>query len=349
MTANREKELIEIINSTPNTTWQAGSYPNKVYQFNIIPKNTTEIDSKIKKLFGFFKLSYEIPVQFDARVKWSSINSNSTDKCPSIKKVFNNGKCKCGWAVAIASVLSDRQCIASEYKIKHSMSAHYLISCCKHCCGCNGGNIRSAWEFVKHKGIVTGGPYKSNLVISINDNGCQPFMTPPCQRTFECSTETSLIPECMEKTCRSHKVNDEIIKAEFIKTYVIDYLSLPRKHPSEIMKDLMEYGPLQVSMHMYEDFRVYTTGIYTHIVGEFEGDHAVKLIGWGTDNGHKYWLLINSFGYLWGENGTFRIPRDGSDNTEFGYAIISPIVGKAIQPTTCKIIILYFYLAILLV
>lgn len=27
------------------------------------------------------------------------------------------------------------------------------------------------------------------------------------------------------------------------------------------MKDIIEHGPLQVSMHMYEDFRVYTRGI----------------------------------------------------------------------------------------
>lgn len=42
---------------------------------------------------------------------------------------------------------------------------------------------------------------------------------------------------------------------------VHDYYSLSRQQPSKIKKDLMENGPLQVSMHMYEDFRVYTKGV----------------------------------------------------------------------------------------
>jgi len=50
----------------------------------------------------------------------------------------------------------------------------------------------------------------------------------------------------------------------------------------------------------------------------------VKLIGWGIDDGHKHWLLMNSFGVLWGEQGLFKIAKDMSDNSDFGYAIIAP-------------------------
>jgi len=36
---------------------------------------------------------------------------------------------------------------------------------------------------------------------------------------------------------------------------------------------------------------------------------------------------MNLFGNTsWGMNGTFMVPRNGKDNTEFGYAIISPIL-----------------------
>lgn len=68
-------------------------------------------------------------------------------------------------------------------------------------------------------------------------------------------------------------------------------------------------------------------GIYIHTTGIFEGEHAVKLIGWGTWKDTKYWLAMNSFGNnSWGMNGTFMVPRNGNDNTKFGYAIISPIL-----------------------
>lgn len=68
-------------------------------------------------------------------------------------------------------------------------------------------------------------------------------------------------------------------------------------------------------------------GIYVHKNGKFEGEHGVKLIGWGLWKNTEYWLAMNSFGnYSWGVNGTFMVPRNGKDNTEFGYAIISPIL-----------------------
>jgi len=31
--------------------------------------------------------------------------------------------------------------------------------------------------------------------------GCQPFLIPPCHRTYECSTKNSKVPECWENTC----------------------------------------------------------------------------------------------------------------------------------------------------
>lgn len=60
----------------------------------------------------------------------------------------------------------------------------------------------------------------------------------------------------------------------------------------------------------------------------------MKLIGWGIENGHRYWLLMNSFGLLWGDHGLFKIPQDGTDNAEFGYAIIAPKFKKNVAHTT---------------
>lgn len=38
-------------------------------------------------------------------------------------------------------------------------------------------------------------------------------------------------------------------------------------------------------------------------------DHAVLAIGYGEEDGKPYWLVKNSWGDKWGENGFFRIPR----------------------------------------
>lgn len=45
--------------------------------------------------------------------------------------------------------------------------------------------------------------------------------------------------------------------------------------------------------------------------GDYMGGHAVKIIGWGTDDasGDDYWLVANSWNPSWGEGGLFRILR----------------------------------------
>ncbi len=44
-------------------------------------------------------------------------------------------------------------------------------------------------------------------------------------------------------------------------------------------------------------------GVYQHVAGAYVGRHAVKLLGWGSENGTHYWILANSWNTHWGEDG----------------------------------------------
>lgn len=54
-------------------------------------------------------------------------------------------------------------------------------------------------------------------------------------------------------------------------------------------------------------------GVYRYTRGEMEGGHAIKILGWGTENGIKYWLCANSWTRSWGENGLFKILRGNNE------------------------------------
>ncbi|XP_043928142.1 dipeptidyl peptidase 1 [Protopterus annectens] len=83
--------------------------------------------------------------------------------------------------------------------------------------------------------------------------------------------------------------------------------------------ELIRHGPLSVAFEVYDDFLLYRGGIYHHTglndpFNPFElTNHAVLLVGYGADEtGEKYWIVKNSWGASWGEDGYFRIRR-GTD------------------------------------
>jgi cathepsin B len=71
----------------------------------------------------------------------------------------------------------------------------------------------------------------------------------------------------------------------------------------------MTNGPMMVGFTIYDDFLLYSSGVYEHLTGGVAGGHAVKLIGWETDgtDGRLVWILQNQWGAAWGESGDFRI------------------------------------------
>lgn len=56
-------------------------------------------------------------------------------------------------------------------------------------------------------------------------------------------------------------------------------------------------------------FFVVTIGIYAYVHGEYLGYHSVKILGWGQENGINYWLVANSWGKEYGQEGFFKIRR----------------------------------------
>jgi hypothetical protein len=57
-------------------------------------------------------------------------------------------------------------------------------------------------------------------------------------------------------------------------------------------------------------FQFYQSGIITADVCGQNLDHAVQLVGYGTDDDMDYWLVRNSWGVNWGEKGYVKLQRN---------------------------------------
>ena len=75
------------------------------------------------------------------------------------------------------------------------------------------------------------------------------------------------------------------------------------------MQDLYDYGTVTAAFTVYEDFLSYTSGVYVHKYGEELGGHAIKIFGYGVEDGTEYWFCANSWNDSWGDQGFFKIKK----------------------------------------
>ncbi|CAJ0594727.1 unnamed protein product [Cylicocyclus nassatus] len=257
-----------------------------------------------------------IPQSFDAREKWPNCSS-------IIGRIRDQSKCKSGWAVANAEVMSDRLCIQTEARITVHISDTDLLTCCGEYCGngCEGGYASRGWSYFTHTGLVTGGSYRKR-------NCCKPYALYPCgqhrNQTYYGRCRKFGTPACRKFCQVTYDKEYEDDKFYGNRSYYVT------ANEADIQREIMTNGPVIATMDVWSDFEFYSKGVFKHTWGtKEEKAHAVKIIGWGEEReGKKYWLAANSWNTDWGEDGFFRILR-GTDECGIEAHVIGGTINLA--------------------
>ncbi|CAG0881819.1 unnamed protein product [Darwinula stevensoni] len=287
-----QPDLIEQVNRL-ELGWKASNYSDfwsKTLQEGLSLKlGTLEPERTVRNMFPILKI-YErssIPRSFDSRQKWGEW----------IQPVRDQGWCGASWAFSTTAVASDRRAIQSNGRFQDVLSVQHLVDCTpRKKEGCKGYYLDRAWNYMRKAGLTTEAcyPYTSGLGGEIG--------TCKIPKSFwKNGIIQSSVPPCANQLARSqppYKIKN------------VEY---------DIMHEIMTNGPVQGEspiMKIYSDFFMYRGGIYSATrlrPSQPTGFHAVRIVGWGEDyvNGSpkKYWLVANSWGPEWGENGFFRITR----------------------------------------
>lgn len=94
------------------------------------------------------------------------------------------------------------------------------------------------------------------------------------------------------------------------------------------LKRVVAQQPVSVAIQANSrSFQMYSSGIYSDLSCGNQLDHGVLIVGYGYDLFHDmdYWIVKNSWGPNWGENGYIRMERNIQDS--------SGLCGIAMQPS----------------
>ena len=233
-------------------------------------------DADIRRMLGSNdrpegNLLFEDRTKSNDSIDWRNVQGTNW-----LGPVLNQGNC--GSCVAFAAVAT----LEAQYRINSalpwlapSFSPQQLFSCGGGACD-YGWWPSSAAAFLKKEGIV--------------DSSCAPYE----------SGSTGVDLECKESFCQNQTA----------RTYKISNFTTPSSYGGAAakVKEALKKGPLVTTLTVYEDFLVYSSGIYKSVSKKSVGGHAVSLVGFNDLEG--YWLVRNSWGTDWGENGFIRIAYD---------------------------------------
>ncbi|KAJ7967494.1 Cysteine proteinase [Quillaja saponaria] len=151
------------------------------------------------------------------------------------------------------------------------LSEQELVDCDKsYNQGCNGGLMDYAFDFIVNNGGI--------------------------------DTEDDYPYWARDGSCDPNRKNARVVSID-------GYEDVP-ENDEKSLKKAVAHQPVSVAIEAGgRAFQLYNSGVFTGLCGT-QLDHGVVVVGYGTENGTDYWIVRNSWGPRWGENGYIRMERN---------------------------------------
>ncbi|KAL0486560.1 dipeptidyl peptidase [Acrasis kona] len=246
---------------------------------------------RFKALIPDNKLAIPIPAAINKDLP-STVDWRNVSGVNYVSPVRNQASCGSCFSFASTAALEARINIASKNTKHVVLSPQDIVSCSPYSQGCNGGFPYLVFKYGEDFGL----------------------------QTEECYTYEAADTKCTKDKCPGNKRN-----------YVTDYQYIGGYVGGSNEQNIMEaltHGPVVLNFLVYADFTRYRGGIYIRKSTVIKGGHSVLGVGYGEENGQKYWIVKNSWGGDWGENGFFKIRR-GADEAgieSMGPSFATPVI-----------------------
>jgi len=194
---------------------------------------------------------------------------------------------QCGSCWAFSAVVTMEGAYFKKTGKLVSLSEQNLVDCVTHSYGCNGG-----WP-------------KDGIKYAIKNHGID--------------TEKSYPYTARDGKCHFSKSN---VGANFTKVKEVK-----SKSEHALTKAIANVGPISVAIDAsHYSFQLYADGVYNEkMCSSTILDHGVAAVGYGTEDGKDYYLVKNSWGSDWGEDGYIKMSRNAHNQcgiaTDAVYAI----------------------------
>ncbi|XP_056303677.1 procathepsin L [Danio aesculapii] len=109
---------------------------------------------------------------------------------------------------------------------------------------------------------------------------------------------------------------------------ISDYRFVPAGNEQALADAVATVGPVSVAIDADNpSFLFYSSGIYKESnCNPNNLNHAVLVVGYGSEEGTDYWIIKNSWGTGWGEGGYMRMIRNGKNTCGIASYALYPII-----------------------